>query len=55
MTVNTAPAWHLRLANLRDQRPSRSRDIALSAIVDEDFDAADEQNIEELLLSFVAE
>lgn len=55
MTVNTAPAWHLRLANLRDQRPSRPRDIALSALVDEDFDAADEQNIEELLLSFVAD
>lgn len=55
MTVNTAPAWHLRLANLRDQRPSRSRDIALSALVDEDFDPADEQNIEELLLSFVAD
>ncbi|MBX4899254.1 MULTISPECIES: hypothetical protein [Rhizobium] len=50
MTVSIPSAWHLRLANLRNQHPSRMRDIALSHLVDEDFDADDEKNIKELFL-----
>ncbi|WP_434713684.1 hypothetical protein NMA58_25560 (plasmid) [Rhizobium sp. YTUHZ045] len=55
MTVSIPSAWHLRLANLRNQHPSRMRDIALSHLVDEDFDADDEKNIKELLLSFTSD
>ncbi|MBG0511176.1 hypothetical protein I3J13_20575 [Agrobacterium sp. MOPV5] len=55
MTVNIPSAWHLRLTNLRNQHPSRMRDIALSHLVDEDFDSDDEKNIKELLLSFISD
>lgn len=52
---NPADSWRERLSALRTQRPSRTRDLSLSSVVDEAFDASDPDNVEALLLSFASD
>lgn len=52
---NPVDSWRERLSVLRTQRPSRTRDLSLSLIVDEAFDVADQDNVEALLLSFTSD
>jgi len=52
MTSALRQPWQIRLKQLCKQRPSNIRDVALSIIVDEDFDIDKEENINQLFLAF---